>query len=265
MPRQPIGQTHFQGRLDFLDLFLRTEVSSASRAQAFLWLCYNYLEAPSSEDDYDEAPPSNPFADPAKPTTPPSFTLLTADEILLENQDSPEDTAMAEKLVGQRNRIMQTQGAKDKAASSMASVNGSVVGEDEEPPVLSAAAVEEPKAKGKRSGASIVLPAASSSSVKMKGKRSAAAAKEKKPAAAAAAPKEKHRDRELVPSVPDLDDDDDMLDAFIKRGSSPWFGFPACAKLLTLQNARCRGRSACASSTSIRSACSRRSARSSRR
>ncbi|KJA26146.1 hypothetical protein HYPSUDRAFT_133643, partial [Hypholoma sublateritium FD-334 SS-4] len=103
----PIGHAHFQGRLDFLDLFLRAEVSSASRAQAFLWLCFNYLEAPSSEDEYDEAPPTNPFADPAKPAAPPPFTLLTADEVLRENQDPPEDTAMAEKLVAQRNRIMQ--------------------------------------------------------------------------------------------------------------------------------------------------------------
>ncbi|KAF8973759.1 hypothetical protein BDZ97DRAFT_392005 [Flammula alnicola] len=202
----PIGQAHFQGRVDFLDLFLRTEVSSASRAQAFLWLCYNYLEAPSSEDDYDEEPTPSPFSDPSKPTSSPPFTFLTSEEILEENQESPEDIAMAERLVTQRSRIVQNQGAKESGkASAKASVNGSVVGEDEEPPVLPA---EETKGKGKR--------AAPSTSIKIKGKR-AAATKEKK----AVITKEKPKEMEPIALVPDLDDDDNLLEAFVKQRSLP--------------------------------------------
>ncbi|KAF9480041.1 hypothetical protein BDN70DRAFT_878070 [Pholiota conissans] len=205
----PVGQMHFQGRLDFIDLFMRTEVSSASRVQCFLWLCFNYLEAPSSEDDYDEEPVPNPFADKAKPTSPPPFTLLTSDEVLLENQESPEDIAMSEKLVSHRNRIVQNQGTKESGkASAKASVNGSVVGDDDELPVLP---TEETKYKAKRAA-----PVAASA--KRKGKR-AVITKEKKTVVI----KEKQKEKDPISAhLPDLDDeDDDLLDAFIKQPYSP--------------------------------------------
>ena len=125
-----------QGNPDFLDLFLRTDISSASRAQSFLWLCYNYLESPSSEDDYDEQSTSNPFSDSANKTSPPRSTYLTEEEMALENQELPDDVAMAEKLISQRNRIVQIHGAKELAkVPNKASVSGSVVGDDDEQPL----------------------------------------------------------------------------------------------------------------------------------
>jgi Ino eighty subunit 1 len=187
--------------LDFLDLFLRTEVSSASRAQCFLWLCFNYLEAPSSEDDYDEDPVPNPFADQFKPTSPPTFTFLNTEEILKENQDSPEDIAMTEKLVNQRTRIVQTQGTKDSGkASNKASVNGSIFGDDEEPPAP-------------------VLPDVKKST---KSKRTAPAERRPRPETTkekkSVVIREKQKEKDTITLLPDLDDDDDnLLDAFIKR------------------------------------------------
>lgn len=51
----------------------------------------------------------------------------------LENQEYSEDVALAEKLISQRNRIVQTHGAKELAkAPNKASASGSVVGEDDE-------------------------------------------------------------------------------------------------------------------------------------
>jgi Ino eighty subunit 1 len=200
-----VGQSHFAGRVEFLDLFLRTEFSSASRGQAFLWLCFNYLESPSSEDDYDEEPAPNPFSDPSKPTSPPSLELLSPEAILAENQESEDDAETLRKLSSQRMGIVETLSTKGTGkahAKDKASVNGSVMGEDEE---MAPPPAEEPKAKGKRAVPTI--------SLKGKGKRGPAP-KEKKPVVAV---EEKPREKEETGTLVEGDDDDEMLDAFLKR------------------------------------------------
>ncbi|KAH9486740.1 Ino eighty subunit 1 [Psilocybe cubensis] len=208
----PIGQAHFNGRIDFLDLFLRPDVSSASRAKAFLWLCYNYLESPSSEDDYDEEPSPNPFADSSKQFSPPSITTLTPEEVEEENQEPPEEVALAQKLILQRNRIIHNQATKvAEKASNKASLSGSVAGDDEDPPL---SIIDEVKAKGKRN--------ASSASVKIKGKQRVH--QEKKPTTSKPTKevsKPRHSDRMALDF--DLDDDDDdaeedtLIDALLDR------------------------------------------------
>jgi hypothetical protein len=50
--------------------------------------------------------------------------------MVLENQELSDDVAMAEKLISQRNRIVQTYGAKE--LPNKASACGSVVGDDDE-------------------------------------------------------------------------------------------------------------------------------------
>lgn len=66
----------------------------------------------------------------------------------LENQESSEDVILGEKLISQRNRIVETHGAKESAkASNKASASGSVFGDDDER-LLPAA--DEVKSKGKR-------------------------------------------------------------------------------------------------------------------
>lgn len=64
---QPIGQKHFEPNIDFLDFFLPVEFTSKSRAQAFLWLCYHYLESPTVV---------NPFADDHATRNPGRIPLL---------------------------------------------------------------------------------------------------------------------------------------------------------------------------------------------
>ncbi|PPQ69069.1 hypothetical protein CVT25_004245 [Psilocybe cyanescens] len=204
----PIGQAHFNGRLDFIDLFLRSDISSSSRAKAFLWLCYNYLESPSSEDDYDEEPGSNPFSDSTKQFSPPSITSLTPEEIEEENKEPPEDIALAEKLITHRNHILANQATKEAGkASNKASVNGSVAGDDEEAPVL---VVESTKNKGKRNAPSV--------SSRAKGKQRTT--QEKKSATSKStkeAQKVRHSDRMVLDFDLDDDDDDTLIDALLDK------------------------------------------------
>ncbi|KAJ3501479.1 hypothetical protein NLJ89_g9319 [Agrocybe chaxingu] len=198
-----IGQAHLQSHVDFLDLFLRSDISSASRARAFLWLCYNYLESPSLEDDYDDEPAPNPFSDPTKNSAP-AFSFLTAGEMKQENQESAEDLALTERLVTQRTRIVQSHNVKEslKGAPAKIAANGSIAGDDEEHAV---AVSDDPTTKGRRPAFTI--------SIKGKGKRAANVAKEKRSTPL----KEKPKDREPITLVPDFDDDDNVIEAFVKQ------------------------------------------------
>ncbi|KAK0473177.1 hypothetical protein IW261DRAFT_1423721 [Armillaria novae-zelandiae] len=93
----------------FIDLFLPVEVSSASRARAFLWLCYHFHEATSAvnEDDYDtEVLSVNPFCDSHRPGKAPAFVMITRAEAEKENVDTEEEVARAEKSVSHRNDII---------------------------------------------------------------------------------------------------------------------------------------------------------------
>ncbi|TFK30634.1 hypothetical protein FA15DRAFT_662646 [Coprinopsis marcescibilis] len=116
--------THFSQRFEFLDVFLKTEFSSASRARAFLWMCFNYLENPgSASDDYDVEEIPNPFAEPNNNTAP-ILISLTPEEIALENAETPQDLALVEKLVAGRDKIVKKQAIKAgaKAATNTAGV-----------------------------------------------------------------------------------------------------------------------------------------------
>ncbi|KAG7450310.1 uncharacterized protein BT62DRAFT_927627 [Guyanagaster necrorhizus] len=104
-----IGQEHFLNELEFIDLFLPVEVSSASRARAFLWLCYHFHEATSAvnEDDYDtEVLSVNPFCDSHRLGKAPAFVMITRAEAEKENVDTEEEIARAEKSVNHRNDII---------------------------------------------------------------------------------------------------------------------------------------------------------------
>lgn len=88
---------YFPLQLDFLDLFLRTEVSSPSRGRAFLWICWKFLE--KHDDDA-----SNPFSGPGGRV--PAFELLSKEQSVLENIDPEEEKIIAEKLITSRNQIV---------------------------------------------------------------------------------------------------------------------------------------------------------------
>jgi Ino eighty subunit 1 len=120
--------------MEFLDLFLPNDTSCASRARAFLWLCYHYHEGPAAEpdDDYDgDMAGLNPFSDPGSPGKAPRLIVLTSEEAALENLDSEEEKALAKKLVMQREAIVQDHLLKESVKESK--VNASTPGETPSP------------------------------------------------------------------------------------------------------------------------------------
>ncbi|KAJ7293315.1 hypothetical protein C8J57DRAFT_22543 [Mycena rebaudengoi] len=115
-----IGHNHFSD-FEFLDLFLPGDTSSESRARAFLWLCYHYLEGASADtdDDYDGdgLSTANPFSGPGKT---PRLATLTPEEVALENVDPEEETVLAKRLISQRESIVQDNLRKESAKESKA-------------------------------------------------------------------------------------------------------------------------------------------------
>lgn len=141
-PLQAMSQAHFSNQIDFMDVFLRKDLSSSSRAQAFLWLCYHYLEAPTTDgdDNYDDDGPSNPFADQRR-----GFVFLSEAETAQENKDPPEELTKAAKLVAQRNEILRSHEEKESNKALISAGAMSLGGDEEAVPDSS-----ESKVKGKR-------------------------------------------------------------------------------------------------------------------
>lgn len=152
---------------------MRTDLSSACRARAFLWLCFNYLESPASdnEDDYDNDVIVNPFGDPRKHGKP-SFVHLTEEEAASENVDPEDEIKLAEKLIEYRGTLLQSQG---KIASS---AGGSVIGDTDGTPGLGGEEISAvPKGKRKRENA---LTTKNPSRTSTKEKKTAAMPKSRK-------------------------------------------------------------------------------------
>ncbi|KAK0922356.1 hypothetical protein LTR91_026487 [Friedmanniomyces endolithicus] len=97
-----ISETHFNPPRDFFDLVMRGSLSSASRARAFLWLIWWYLE---SDFGYADSQ-SNPFgkgqlddSDEGTDLLPlkvPSLESLTEEQAALENVDTEEEERFGE-------------------------------------------------------------------------------------------------------------------------------------------------------------------------
>ncbi|KAI0082193.1 hypothetical protein K474DRAFT_1612014, partial [Panus rudis PR-1116 ss-1] len=148
-----ISQTHFasQTNYDIQDFFCPINISSESRARAFLWLCYHYLEGSGP----------NPFADSfadANPGKIPRLEILSEEEMLLENVDPPDEKEWGEKMSSQRKEFMAN---KDKEPEPGAE------GEDGAKPKLKPKPGPKGKgvqktAKGERKKKSKVMPPAQS-------------------------------------------------------------------------------------------------------
>ncbi|KAH9946834.1 hypothetical protein B0H21DRAFT_877076 [Amylocystis lapponica] len=104
-----VARAHFHPHtsIDFLDFFTPVNISSASRARAFLWLCYHYHEAPSY----------NPFADDyANRNTGqiPQLVILAVQDAALENVDPPEEVEWGERMMHQRRLFVETKAREDE-------------------------------------------------------------------------------------------------------------------------------------------------------
>ena len=94
-----ITELHFQPPRDWFDLFLRKTLSSKSRANAFLWLMWWYLESNFSEEDYSRNPfttgTGQPIFENGVPKVP-GLEAISEEQAAAENVDTEEEVAYAE-------------------------------------------------------------------------------------------------------------------------------------------------------------------------
>ncbi|KAJ5133535.1 hypothetical protein N7526_004900 [Penicillium atrosanguineum] len=105
-----VSEMHFFPPRDFFDLVMRSTLSSKSRARAFLWLMWWYLES----DFTPEAARNNPFGPGLEgegteglPLKVPVFESLTEEQANEENVDSPEELEYGEMKRLERKRILE--------------------------------------------------------------------------------------------------------------------------------------------------------------
>ncbi|KAI4528693.1 hypothetical protein K525DRAFT_286316 [Schizophyllum commune Loenen D] len=100
---QTLSRTHFDGNINFLDLFIPTNLSSPDRARAFLFIMFYYLESPTGEIE-------NPFGDELcnqDPAKAPRMRVLSPAETRLENVDLPEEVKWGDMMSEQRGKFLQ--------------------------------------------------------------------------------------------------------------------------------------------------------------
>ncbi|PGG96568.1 ino eighty subunit 1 [Blastomyces parvus] len=105
-----ISELHFFAPRDFFDLVMRSSLSSKSRARAFLWLMWYYLESDFSTHDAL----NNPFGaglvgegTDGLPLKVPAFEPLTEAEADAENVDTAEEIQYGEEKQRERKRILE--------------------------------------------------------------------------------------------------------------------------------------------------------------
>ncbi|PGH15685.1 hypothetical protein AJ79_02279 [Helicocarpus griseus UAMH5409] len=105
-----VSELHFFPPRDFFDLVMRSSLSSKSRAKAFLWLMWYYLESDFSAKDAL----NNPFGaglvgegTDGLPLKVPAFEPLTEAEADAENVDTPEEIVYGEEKQRERKRILE--------------------------------------------------------------------------------------------------------------------------------------------------------------
>lgn len=141
----------------------------------------------------------------------------------LENRETAEDMTVTDRLLSERNRVVLSQSVKEamKESAAKASMNGSVVGDEDEDAAISLVG-EDIKGKGRaKKGA-----AAAASHTKGKGKRMVPAtttsSKDKKVTLTIEKSKARPPAAMLIPDL----DEDEKIDAFVKRGFHiPFFFF----------------------------------------
>ncbi|KAI0001896.1 hypothetical protein BJV77DRAFT_970175 [Russula vinacea] len=92
---------HFEPDVEFVDLFLPINISSAARAKAFLWMIFHYHEGPNV---------ANPFSDDHARRNPgkvPWLLRLSREEQMHENVDPPEEVEWGKKMAQARSRFLQ--------------------------------------------------------------------------------------------------------------------------------------------------------------
>ncbi|KAF7938725.1 uncharacterized protein EAE98_001063 [Botrytis deweyae] len=104
-----VTELHFPTTREFYDLIMNTQITSKSRAKAFLWLMWFYLESDFTEEGADE----NPFGSGVDYDTDvrnqgvPRLQDMTEEEELLENVDTEEELEYGHTKMRERKRIIE--------------------------------------------------------------------------------------------------------------------------------------------------------------
>lgn len=104
-----ITDLHFPPGADFFDLIMRTNLSSSTRATAFLWLMWFYLESDFTEEGADENPfgPGVDYETGVRNQGVPAFLHLTQAEEEKENVDTEEERSFGFTKMRERKRIIE--------------------------------------------------------------------------------------------------------------------------------------------------------------
>jgi Ino eighty subunit 1 len=104
-----IAELHFPPGREFHDLIMKTNLSSQSRATAFLWIMWFYLESDFTEEGCDENPfgPGVDYGVDVANQGVPQIEELTPEEEALENVDTPEEQEFGESKKKMRAKIIE--------------------------------------------------------------------------------------------------------------------------------------------------------------
>lgn len=93
---------HFDGSLNFLDLFLpKKGLASQDRARVFLWLIYHYLEDSDGPNPWDDD-----YSRDNRPKAP-KMRYFSEAEQRQENIDTQDEVEWGRKMTSQRNLFLQ--------------------------------------------------------------------------------------------------------------------------------------------------------------
>lgn len=112
-----VTELHFPPGRDFYDLIMGEDLSSASRARAFLWLMWFYLESDFTEEGADENPfgPGVDYDTDVRNQGVPRFEVLDGGQLLLENVDTEEEREYGITKMRERKRIIEADQAAFQA------------------------------------------------------------------------------------------------------------------------------------------------------
>ena len=99
-PSQSVASRHFDPPVEFLDLFLPINLSSASRARCFLWLMFHYLQGPDKQNPFDDDYSR------ANPPKVPRMQSLTREEQAGENVDPPDEIEWGRRMSTMRSKFL---------------------------------------------------------------------------------------------------------------------------------------------------------------
>jgi Ino eighty subunit 1 len=112
-----VTDLHFPPPRDFYDLIMRQTISSRSRATAFLWLMWFYLESDFTEEGAEENPfgAGVDYGNGVRNQGVPRLEYLSEAQAALENMDTPEELEYGQTKMKERRRIIEADQAAFQA------------------------------------------------------------------------------------------------------------------------------------------------------